>query len=510
MIRFEAAHFTVETAQPGDAPTRSITGLAVPWNVTTTDSQGTRVMFMPGSLSTDGRAPKLVESHDLTQIRGLVTDRRITDVGMEFTARLADTAAANDTMALLTMGALDAVSVGVVPTKFKFDQAGTMVVEAADWQELSLVAIPAFDSARIASVTAQAPDENPTEPETETESEQETPEMTEPIEAAAPAVIPTPALPAQPRREFKMPSAAEYIVKFAAGGAEFAEFNAKIKAAAPDITTDDTPGILPEPIVGTVYSQLDPVRPFVSAIGTRAMPASGATFRRPVITVYPTAAEQSNQLASVNATTMTISNNNVDKITFGNYVTLSEQDIDFSDPNSVAIVVNQLGIAYGQATNEYAIDECYNSITQSQGWDPTVAQDMISGVYTAAATIASGTNRLPTHLIVSPTVWGYLGSLVDDSNRPLFATVNPMNAPGSMQAGSFNGNPLGLNIVVDKECPGSFIGHLAGASAGFEFYEQQRGAISIEVPSILGRTIAWRGQVAAFTPAPDLLVKLTD
>ena len=504
MIRFEAANFSLDCAAPDGQPARSITGLAVPWNVTTTDSSGTRVMFMPGALSEGGRAPKLIEGHDLSKIRGLVTERVNTSDGMMFTAKLADTRDATDTLELLKMGAIDAVSVGVVPTKFKFDQAGTMVVEAADWHELSLVAIPAFESARIESVTASAPEDEQPEPTPQPESENE---MTEPIEAAAPAIIPTPALPAEPRKAFSMPSAAEYIVKFAAGGSEFAEFNAKIKAAAPDVITTDTPGVLPEPIVGSVFSQLDPVRPFVSAIGTRALPAGGATFRRPVITVYPVAAEQASQNTAVNATTMTIANNDVQKVTFGNYVTLSEQDIDWTDPNSVAIVVNQLGIAYGQATNEYAIDECYTSITQTQAWDSTVPQDMISGIYGAAATIASTTNRLPTHLVVSPTVWGNLGSLVDDSNRPLFATVNPMNAPGSMQAGSFNGNPLGLNIVVDKDCPGSFIGHMAGAAAGFEFYEQQRGAISIDVPSILGRTIAWRGYVAAFTPAPDLLVK---
>jgi hypothetical protein len=52
------------------------------------------------------------------------------------------------------------------------------------------------------------------------------------------------------------------------------------------------------------------------------------------------------------------------------------------------------------------------------------------------------------------------------------------------------------------------VGHAAGAAAGFEFYEQQKGAISIDVPSTLGRTIAFRGYAAAFMADATKFVKL--
>jgi phage head maturation protease len=44
------------------------------------------------------------------------------------------------------------VSVGVNPTKFSYDDAGVMVVEAAEWLELSLVSQPAFAEAVITKV----------------------------------------------------------------------------------------------------------------------------------------------------------------------------------------------------------------------------------------------------------------------------------------------------------------------------------------------------------------------
>jgi hypothetical protein len=73
--------------------------LAAPYGVEAVVSDGTRVMFEQGALPEDGPAPKLIESHDLGQIRGLVTERRNTDSGMEFTAKIAATAAGNDAVA---------------------------------------------------------------------------------------------------------------------------------------------------------------------------------------------------------------------------------------------------------------------------------------------------------------------------------------------------------------------------------------------------------------------------
>jgi hypothetical protein len=382
-----------------------------------------------------------------------------------------------------------------------------MIISRGDWLELSLVTAPAFKGATITEVAATEGKPKETEPQP----------MTDKIETAAavaevPAAAPT-MLFAEPKPAFKLPSAAEYIAKFVRGGAEFAEFNAKIRAAAPNITTADTPGILPEPIVSPVYDGLNAVRPFVSAIGTRAMPEGGATFRRPVISVRPTVTQQpTGQLNTLDPSTVGVSNNNVNKLTFGTYVTLSEQDVDWTDPNSLAIVLNQLAIAYGQATDNYAIDTCRNAIVQTQSWDPQVAKDTIEGVYGAAVQISATSNYLPTHLFVSPTVWGYLGSQVDDANRPVFPFVGApglmgQNASGTSSASSWNGNPLGLTLVVDKHCDGSFMGHAAGPAAGFEFYEMQKGAISVDVPATLGRTIAFRGYAAGFMADATKFVK---
>jgi hypothetical protein len=431
--------------------------------------------------------------------------------GMMYEARISETTLGNEALVLAADGVLDAVSVGVNPTKFSYDENGTMVIAEASWQELSLVPFGAFAGASVDRVAASIHQEE-TEVVLNSEQEpvEEINEMSQPVEA--PAVIEAAPM-AQPlyaqARNFKLPSASEFIAATFQGGGVLAEMNARIQAAAPNITTADTPGILPEIITGSVFDGLNPIRPFVSAIGSRAMPQSGATFRRPVITVRPVVTQQpTGQLNPLDPSTVTVANNNVNKLTFGTYVTMSEQDLDWTDPASINIVLNQLAIAYGQATDNYAVDTCHAAITQTSSVaDTSDPADWIAAIYDGARQISASSNYLPTHMVVTPATWASLGSLVDTTGRPVFPQIGAMNAPGELSAANWNGNPLGLVLVVDKHAPGSFMGHAAGPAAGFEFYEQQKGAISVDVPSTLGRTIAYRGYAAAFMADATKFVK---
>lgn len=511
MLKLTQQELTLDAAGPDGMPRRTLAGLALPYNVEATVSDGTKVMFLPGSLNAGGKMPKLYLGHDSSQAVGLVTAMVDSEGGMLYEARISETTLGNEALVLAADGVLDAVSVGVNPTKFSYDENGTMVISAADWQELSLVPYGAFPGASVDRVAASIHHEE-TEVVLNSEQEpvEEINEMSQPVEA--PAVIEAAPM-AQPlyaqARNFKLPTAGEFIAATIQGGSVLAEMSARIQAAAPNITTADTPGILPEIITGSVYDGLNPIRPFVTAIGTRAMPQSGATFRRPKITVRPVVTQQpTGQLNTLDPSTVTVANNDISKLTFGTYVTMSEQDLDWSDPASINIVLNQLAIAYGQATDNYAVDTCHAAISQTASVADTAdPADWIAAIYDGARQISASSNYLPTHMVVTPGTWAALGALVDSTGRPVFPQIGAMNAPGELSAASWNGNPLGLVLVVDKNAPGSFMGHAAGPAAGFEFYEQQKGAISVDVPSTLGRTIAYRGYAAAFMADATKFVK---
>lgn len=496
-IKLNAGTFTIDAQAPDGTPSRSITGLAVPWNVTTTDSLGTKIMFKPGSLPEDGRAPRLLESHDPGKVRGLVTERVNTDDGMMFTAKLAETRDADDTMQLLLMGAYDSVSVGVVPTKFSFDKSGTMVVEAGRWTELSIVAEPAFEQARISQVAASAPEDETETQETPTVPEEEP--VSEPIEAAAPAVIPTQPLYAEPKRSFKLPSIGEYISAFVAGGSEFAQMNANIKAAAPDVVTGDLDGILPLPIVAPVYNNFRGYRPLIDAVNVRAMPQGGKVFIRPKVTTHTTIGAVT-QGTTIDDGTFVVSDEQVTKKIFGGYVELSEASIDWTSPEVLGALIDDMSRIYANQTDIDACTTFVGGVTQTETLtDDTDPADWVAFIYAAASQILTNSNgNLPNVLMLGPTYYEKLGALTDNTGRPLFPNVGPMNAFGQTDVNTFNGNAFGLRVVVDRNFTALTQKPVwVGNSDGFECYEQQKGVVSIENPSLLARTIAFRGYFAS-------------
>jgi HK97 family phage prohead protease len=529
MIKLIAGDFTLDAAQ-GEQPRRSISGTAVPYNVPARVSDGTEVIFRPGSLPVEGKAPRLFMYHDASMPVGVVTERVDTEQGMMFTAKISATSLGNDALVMAADGTIDQVSVGVNPTKFSYDEAGTMIIEAAEWQELSLVPIGAFgDMANISQVAASIHQEPEEISNTETQEpiEKET-EMSEPVAPAVEATIPTAPIFAQAKREFALPTAGEYMAAYHTGGDTFANINKAVaeytaskrtalQAAAGDVITTDTLGLLNVSVLGPLVQDLNFIRPVVNALGARAYPDSGAqkTFIRPTITTHTSVATQSTELSAVSATTMVIASNSVSKTTLAGQVTLSVQDIDFTNPAAMQLILNDLMGEYMIASDNFAADNLLTAANSSGVWDGTVA-DLLKSVYDSAVDISSGRNFTPTHMFVSPDVWGQMGQLADTTGRPVFpfigAGLTGQNALGGGNATSWNGNPLGLQLVVDSNFAAkTMIITRVGQGSGdaFEFYESIRGLQSLEAPAVLGRTMSFHGYVSTFAAIGGMIRKIT-
>ena len=528
MIKLIAGDFTLDAAK-GDAPRRTISGTAVPYNVPATVSDGTQVIFRPGSLPVEGKAPRLFMYHNASMPVGVVQERVSTEEAMLFTAKISATSLGNDALVMAADGTIDQVSVGVNPTKFSYDEAGTMIIEAADWTELSLVPIGAFgDMANIATVAAsihQEPEEVVLNEEVVPEQEIEP--MSEATVPAVEATIPTAPIFAQAKREFVLPNAGEFMAAYHIGGDTFKNLNAAVaeytaskrtalQAAAGDVLTTDTPGLLPVPVLGPLVQDLNFLRPVVEAVGARAYPDNGQskTFIRPTITTHTSVASQS-ELSSASATTMVIASNTVSKTTLAGQVTLSVQDIDFTSPAAMQLILNDLMGEYMIASDNKAADDLLTAANSSGVWDGTVT-DLLKSVYDAASDISSNRNWLPTHMFVSVDVWAQLGQLIGTDGRPVFPLIanglSGMNALGSQSASSWNGNPLGLQLVVDSNFAAkTMIITRVGQGQGdaYEFYESIRGLMSVEQPSVLGRNMSFHGYVSTFAAIGGMIRKIT-
>lgn len=512
MIRFTAELPTIDAAAGEDKPA-TVTGIAVPWAPTTAVvSNGIRVAFARGAFDVNQKPAKLLENHDTAQLRGVVNAIADMDEGLGFTATFARTAASADAIELVKAGAYDAVSVGAEPIESYYDkELKATVVTKAHLAEISLVAMPAFTDAKITEIAAASPEEEPSSPEEEPnptqDSEEENMEV-QPTTVEA-AVATTPIYATAVKREAKLPTAVEYLAAAIAGGDAWHRMSDALKAAAPDVVTTDTPGVLPQPILGPVYNNFRGLRPVVDAIGPKAMPGGGKVFIRPEVTTHTSMAVQSAENAALQSGTFVISSNQVTKGAYGGYVTISEQDLDWTDPAVLSLILDDMARIYANTTDDVAADALLAGCSQSAVLtDPTSAAEWVSDIYDAASTILTNSNgNLPTHLFLSPNMFGYLGKLVDTAGRPLFPQVGPMNAFGSMSPGSTDAVAFGLRVVVDRNFAADTV--IVGDASGFEIFEQQKGAISIDNPSTISRTIAWRGYFATLMIDATKFVKLT-
>jgi hypothetical protein len=517
--------FSIISAGPDGLPRRTIEGVAVEWNTIATVSSGQQVKFLPGSLPTDGPAPKFMLDHSAEKPLGMVTERVDTGEAMLFSAKVGPGQVRDEVLAMAGPGEYyDSVSVGVEPVDYTFDE-NVMIVKSGRWMELSLLPFGAFASAKVAQVAASEPEtEEPTTNDSEEEQQVETPETPVAVEAA----VPTNLIHAAPKREFVLPSAGEFMAAYHIGGDTFANMNKAVaefsaskrtalQAAAGDVITTDTPGLLPMPVLGPLVQDLNFLRPVANAVTMRAYPDNGQqkTFIRPTITTHTSVASQASELSAVSATTMVIASNSVSKTTLAGQVTLSQQDISFTSPEAMGLILNDLMGEYMIASDNLVADNLLAAATSSGVWDGTVA-DLLKSVYDSAVDISNGRNWTPTHMFVSPDVWGQLGQLADTTGRPVFpfigAGLTGQNALGGGNATSWNGTPLGLQLVVDSNFAAkTMVITRVGQGQGdaYEAYESIRGLMSIENPAVLGRTMSFHGFVSTFAAIPGMIRKIT-
>jgi len=524
MIRLTSDNTFSIDAAAGDAPRRQISGVAVEYNKIATVSDGTKVMFMPGSLSAEGKNPKLYMQHDSSQILGQVTEREDVGTAMMFVAKISKTLKGDEALILIADGTIDSVSVGVNPLKF-YDDNGVMVIEAAMWQELSLVSQPAFEGSVITDIAASIPQDEPEVSNVEPEPIEETPvtiiETPEVITATAPVF-------AAAKREPRIPNSWEYMAAFHKGGDDwvnaqkvFADYTAyhksPLQAAAGDEFLTSVPGLLTQVTMGPVFQDINFMRPVVAALGARAMPQTpSSTFNRPTITTHQATATAQTEGAAVATATGVIANNTVTKKTFANSANISYQTLDFTDPAALQIVINDLIGGYMVGTDNEAADNLLTAATSAGVWDLTVP-DLYKSIYDAAVVTLAATNMLPTHMFVDPATYSLIMQLADTTERPLFANLggglqgNNAIGVGNTQSASSDGRndqgPLGLKLVVDNNFAAKTM--VIMKDIGFEVYEDWKGILSLDSPTTLTRAVSTHGYFCTFKANASMIQKIT-
>jgi HK97 family phage major capsid protein len=274
------------------------------------------------------------------------------------------------------------------------------------------------------------------------------------------------------------------------------------RAAAHQKTSDNL-GVVPDPIIGSVINFIDASRPAVAFLGPRDLPS--ATWYRPKVTqrtlvgAQGSAGAAADEKAELSSQKMTIVRLTGNAVTYGGYVNVSRQDIDFSQPSMLDTVVNDLAAQYAIQTEAVLgtlIQTQANNVEVAGAAGAETAATLAAALWTAAAnvyTAMKGVGR--PALIVPPSRLGLWGQL--------FAPVNPQNAQSTgFQAGDFGsgilGNISGIPVICSPGYP-TVTNHLGSvvSTAAIEVYEQRVGALQVTEPSVLGVQVAYAGY---FTP----------
>lgn len=303
-------------------------------------------------------------------------------------------------------------------------------------------------------------------------------------------------------------STGEYLVDYIAASTGSRDANERLelytRAAAHQKTTDNL-GVVPDPIIGGVINFIDASRPAVNFLGPQNLPS--ATWYRPKVTQRTLVAAQgsagapADEKAELVSQKMTITRLTGAAVTYGGYVNVSRQDIDFAQPSMLDVVINDLAAQYAIQTEAVLgtlIQAQANNVELATAVAPAVptAQHLTDALWAAAGnvyTATKGVGRIA--LVVPPSRLGSWGSV--------FSPINPQNAQSAgFSAGDFGtgimGNIAGIPVICSPGYPtvANHYGSLV-STAAIEVYEQRVGALQVTEPSVLGVQVAYAGY---FTP----------
>lgn len=308
-------------------------------------------------------------------------------------------------------------------------------------------------------------------------------------------------------------SAGEYtvdLIKASTGSREAQERLEVYHRAAAHQKTSDNLGVIPDPIVGDVVNFIDASRPLVSALGP--MPLTQATWYRPHVTqntsvaVQGSAGAAADEKAELTSQKMTITRIQGDAVTYGGYVNVSRQNIDFSSPQIMDLIINDLAAQYAIQTEAALGTELAATGTTAVGYGATPTADSVAGALWAAAgdiyAVTKGRGRLLLGL--APDVLETFG--------PLFVPVSPRDAHSSgLSAAQLNSGQVGfISGIPAFMSAGIATGEAyLFSSAAIEVFEQRVGTLQVTEPSVLGVQVAYAGYFTPLTIDDGGIVPLT-
>lgn len=441
-----------------DNAARTISGTVVLYGITANASSG-RVNFHPGSilLPDDLSRVKLCIDHDHHSAIGYAIAAEDSADSLWMTFHVPEGAAGDEALTSAAQGIRDGLSVGAYPEPDGFEYINgedCTHIAAANLREVSLVAVPAFDAARVSDVTATAPttpqDPHRKDPEmTDTTAQVQAAPEPAPVALAAPAILTPHTGPTTVR------AAAVLAADMLTGGAPASA----VAAALSDVIPADDAGkgfIGRDSWLGELWAARRVARPLIDAMTRRPL---GRTVKvrgwqwdkRPEVGSY------TGNKADIPSNTVSTKAIEADVKRFAGGWDVDRIYADLGDPDMIAAL-------WEGAVEDYAIKTEADVATTLLAKATTV---------TTAATLPAALVALGAKAAAQGSALSYVGFGVDVWTQ--FAALTRDEVPwwmtgqDGLNLSTTEGRVNGLSVFVDPTLPATTI--LAGDGRASTYFE---------------------------------------
>jgi HK97 family phage major capsid protein len=285
--------------------------------------------------------------------------------------------------------------------------------------------------------------------------------------------------------------------------------SARFTRALADVTTAQTPGLVPPQVTGDILGGWLGNRPSIDVMTKPNLPPVGMEVQRPHIAQHTDVGPHTEK-GPVASQSFHLDLAKIPLASYAGAVDVSWELANRSSPNALDIIFSDLVSVYARKSDAGAFGGMYANVTQSVAWDGTAAT-LAKAIADAAVMCASQgeENLFPDTVWLGLSAYGLLASLTDGNGRPLFPYLGPSNAYGTADATGNISSVMGLRPAVDPYiAPNSF---LVGPSDQAEFYETPGAPVQLSVVDVgvAGYNIGVIGMWAAAAIDPHAFVKIT-
>lgn len=492
---------------------RTVTGLALPFGAPGKSSRGT-VTVNAGAVSIDRDLKRIKLYRDHSNANGTpvgyCTEAHETEAGIEMTFRIGDTPDGDSALADVREGIRDALSVEVMGAEI----TGTGELVAGQITAVALVAIPAFDDARVSAFTASlhtepAPADVPDDPDEsedddEDSTEVDTPGDNEPVpetdqeetdmtdntvntdhtEESAPAAAPTGLTATRTREPIVTASA---VVDTLIGVRQGRERDDMMTAALADIKRSAHPGVASSAWLGELWDGIAFTREIVPTMTNKTLTSMRATGWR--WTTKPTVDDYKGDKADIPTNTPKTEAVTLEPKRLAGGHDIDRAFFDFDDREFIQSYFAAMTESYAIVSDDRAAAFLVSEAAKNKG---DAQPDLLRAAAKARQTIKRGTRTEATTYLVNP----------DDMF--LLMGITTMDNPAYL-------NLLGVDPARFKTNDAVPAGTLvAYAKSAVEWWELGSAPIRVEAEHLAqgGRDAAVFGYYATFTPNPAGIVSI--